>query len=108
MAHEMNIADRERWMSRRPFPSRSQDTEENFSASAVQRWNVARQGTITETVRGSHVDITGRLVTAGRLLQYTAIACLACGLAFMTYSVVHAFLSGRVHEILMHAAGAGQ
>jgi hypothetical protein len=71
----------------------------SFSAPEVQRWNASR-GRITQTVRGSHVDITVRLYHAARNLFVIAVAAAGCGVLYIGYQILYAVFSGRVQMIL--------
>jgi len=90
MAHQMNQQDVALWRGR-------------YGTRNVERWNHSR-GQSTQTVRGSHVDISVRLEhwllrTAGLFFRATA-AFAAVGMVFVIYRIVDAFASGRVQQVL--------
>jgi hypothetical protein len=82
------------------------DQPPTFSAPEVKRWNAAR-GRITQSVQGSHVDITVRLYQAVRYLFVIAVAAAGMGVLYIGYQILQAFLSGRV-QMLLDAVKGGR
>ena len=68
--------------------------------SEIRSWSYPRQGTIRQTVRGSHVDITVRL---GLFARRSWSACIVLGgiaLMYLVSSAVHAIYSGHAQRLL--------
>jgi hypothetical protein len=101
MPHEMNIGDVRRW---RGVESRR---SASFSSAEITRWNDSRHGMITQEVRGSHVDIYVRLERAAARLWWPLVFTVGLGVVWMAGKIAEAFITGRVHEILMNATRAG-
>jgi len=72
----------------------------------VQRWTRLR-GRMTQTVRGSHVDIYVRLYNWSKVLLGVTICLAGVCLVFVVEQVLYALISGRIHQIL-EAAKVGQ
>jgi hypothetical protein len=70
------------------------------SLSEIRSWSYPRHGTIRQTVRGSHVDITVRLGRIGRRLWSTIVVFAGIGVLFIAMRIVEAFLTGRAQQIL--------
>lgn len=69
--------------------------------SDTQIWR-DRRGRITQTVRGSHVDITVRLGQIGQRSWSILVAIAGITTLAVIGKIVEAFLSGRVQQVLSH------
>lgn len=78
-----------------------------ITCTNVHQWD-DQLGSITQTVRGSHVDITVRLGHAASRLWSILVVCAGLGVLFIAGRIVEAFLTGRAQQILDAAMKGGQ
>jgi hypothetical protein len=97
----MNLSDVERWRQ-----GTSQRTD--FSKPEVERWNRSRHGSVTTTVRGSHVDINVRLYRWAGYLWPILLTGAAVGLLFIISRILMAIVTGRAQQILDGISKASQ
>lgn len=74
--------------------------------SEIRSWQFPRQGRITQTVRGSHVEITVRLGRAAGRIWATTVAIATMGAIFFGIRIVELFLSGTAARIIDAASRA--
>jgi hypothetical protein len=74
--------------------------------SEIRSWNYPRHGTIRQTVRGSHVDITVRLGRVAQRAWSTLIVLAGLTTLFVVGRIVEAFLTGRAQQVLEHIKAA--
>lgn len=68
--------------------------------SEIRSWSYPRQGCITQRVHGSHVDITVRLGQLGQRCWSSLVAIMLVTELCVFGSILQAFLSGRVQQVL--------
>jgi hypothetical protein len=76
--------------------------------SEVRSWQYRKLGRITQTVHGSHVDITVRLGRAANRLWSTVIVFGGIGLLYVAGRIIEAFLNGRATALLDAVTKAGR
>ena len=76
--------------------------------SEIRSWEFTKQGRITQTELGSHVDISVRLGNAAGRVWSTVVVLGGIFALFMVTKIVEAFLSGRATAILDAITKAGR
>lgn len=76
--------------------------------SEVRSWSYPKQGRITQTVHGSHVDISVRLGNAAGRIWPSVIVLGGIFALAIAFRFVEVFLSGRATAILDAVTKAGR